>query len=148
MESLQFTPEGHQTQFHFMNKLSPKLKSTNSFNPSIYIRAFSASSPTLTENQTQNLDYPPQIVVPARRRTVKVKASNAQLKENWLASLSYPLPGKTHLLNEEHDLTHKNNGTNWVLGIDPDVSGAVALLKTHDSVSSAQVPCLYLVSLW
>lgn len=30
-------------------------------------------------------------------------------------------------------------GTQWVVGIDPDLSGAIALLKTGDSGSSAQV---------
>ncbi|XP_061341066.1 Holliday junction resolvase MOC1, chloroplastic-like [Gastrolobium bilobum] len=133
MESLHFTQELPQTQIHFMNKLSPKLKPTISFISSIDIRAFCAASPTLTQTQTQNLNQP-QIIVPDRRR--RVKASDAQLKENWLASLSYPIPEKTHLLNEELEL---NEGSKWVLGVDPDVSGAVAILKTHGSVCSAQV---------
>ncbi|RDX62969.1 Holliday junction resolvase MOC1, chloroplastic, partial [Mucuna pruriens] len=148
MESLQFTPQSHQPQpqHHFMNKLSPKFKPTISFSFSIHIRAFcafsssssssSSSSPSPTLTQTQNLSDP-QIIVPDRKR--RVKASDAQFKENWLASLSYPFPEKTHLLNGEHDPTHQNDGSKWVLGIDPDVSGAVALLKTNGSVSSAQV---------
>ncbi|KAK7304890.1 hypothetical protein VNO77_42783 [Canavalia gladiata] len=145
MESLQFPPQTqfHQTQqlHHFMNKLSPKLKSTISLASSIDIRPFcsspSSSSLTLTQAQAQaqaqNLS-PPQIIVPERRRRVKV--SDAQLRENWLASLSYPFPETTDLL---HDPTRINDGSKWVLGIDPDVSGAVALLKTHGSACSAQV---------
>lgn len=139
MESLQFTPHFHQSQFHFMNKLSPKLK------PKISFRAFwvssAHSSPSTILTQTQNLSDPP-ITVPEKKR--RVKASDTQFKENWLASLSYPFPEKTHLLNGEHDPTHQNDGSKWVLGIDPDVSGAVALLKTHGSVCSAQVSCFFL----
>ncbi|XP_027919243.1 Holliday junction resolvase MOC1, chloroplastic-like isoform X2 [Vigna unguiculata] len=134
MESLQFTPHYHQFPIHFTNKLSPKLK------PKIFFRAFSVSSShsvsSSTLTQTQNLSDPP-IVVPEKKRRVKV--SDTQFKENWLASLSYPFPEKTPLLNSEHDPTQQNDGFKWVLGIDPDVSGAVALLKTNGSVCSAQV---------
>uniref|UniRef100_A0A0R0G6W8 YqgF/RNase H-like domain-containing protein n=1 Tax=Glycine max TaxID=3847 RepID=A0A0R0G6W8_SOYBN len=135
MESLHFTPQFRQLQFHFMNKRFPKLKFTIS---SIHFRAFcaSSSSTTTTLTQTQNLSDP-QIIVPGKKR--RVKASDTQFKENWLASLSNPFPEKTHLLNGEHEPTHQNDGSKWVLGIDPDVSGAVALLKTHGSVCSAQV---------
>ncbi|XP_020227297.1 Holliday junction resolvase MOC1, chloroplastic isoform X1 [Cajanus cajan] len=136
MESLQFTPQSHQNQFHFMNKLSPKLKPTISFSSSIHFRAFCGSSPSPTLTQTHDLSDP-QIIVPGKKR--RVKACDTQFKENWLASLTYPFPEKVHLLNGEHDPTHQNDGSKWVLGIDPDVSGAVALLKTHGSVCSAQV---------
>lgn len=141
MESLQFTPQSYQLQFHFMNKLSPKFKATIS---SIHFRTFcdSSSSPSTTLTQTQN-PSDPQIIVPNRKRRVKA-SSDTQFKENWLASLSYPFPEKTHLLSGEHEPTHQNDGSKWVLGIDPDVSGAVALLKTHGSVCSAQVPCFFL----
>lgn len=138
MESLkmQFTPpEFYKTQLHSMNKLSPKLKPTISFTSSINIRAFCAASPTRTRTRTENPNQT-KIIVPDRRR--RVEASNAQLKENWLASLSYPFPGNTHLLNEDEE-EQENEGSKWILGIDPDVSGAVALLKFHDSVCSAQV---------
>ncbi|XP_057433880.1 Holliday junction resolvase MOC1, chloroplastic [Lotus japonicus] len=122
MESLQFKPEFPQNQLHFMNKLHPNLNlnlkpTTISF---IHIRAFCASSSSPIQTKV--------------RRKVKASESDAQLKENWLASLSYP-----NRLNEEQDLTRKNDASEWILGIDPDVSGAVALLKTHDSVCSPQV---------
>jgi hypothetical protein len=130
MESMkmQLTQEIHQTQLHFMNKLSPKFK------PTIDFRSFCASS--LSQTQTQN----PEIIVPVRKSRVLVATSNAKLKENWLASISYSSPGntKSHLLNED-----KIDASKWFLGIDPDVSGAVALLKIHDSVCSAQVPRLF-----
>lgn len=125
MESLkmQLTPEFHQTQLHLMNKFSSKLK------PTIDIRSFCASC----HSHTQNLKNP-EIIVPVRKRR-SVASSNYQLKENWLASISYSTPGNTHLLNED-----KIDSSSWFLGIDPDVSGAVALLKIHDSVCSPQVP--------
>ena len=135
MESLkiQFTPEFHLTQTHFMNKLSSKLK------PIISFRSFCASS----LSQTQN----PEIIVPVRkRRVVSSSSSDAQLKDNWLASISYSSPvNSTHFLSEDQNLTPKIEGSKWFLGIDPDVSGAVALLKMHDSVCSAQV-CTMLLS--
>ncbi|XP_058788336.1 Holliday junction resolvase MOC1, chloroplastic [Vicia villosa] len=124
MESLkmQLTPEFHQTQLHLMNKFSSKLK------PTIDIRSLCASC----HSHTQNLKNP-EIIVPVRKRR-SVASSNDQLKENWLASISYSTPGNTHLLNED-----KIDSSRWFLGIDPDVSGAVALLKIHDSVCSPQV---------
>ncbi|ESW20857.1 hypothetical protein PHAVU_005G020500 [Phaseolus vulgaris] len=134
MESLQFTQQFHQSQFHFMNRVSSKLKPKISFRAFWVSSTHSSSSSILT--QTQNQSDPP-ITVPEKKR--RVKASDTHFKENWLASLSYPFPEKTHLLNGEHDPTHQNDGSKWVLGIDPDVSGAVALLKTHGSVCSAQV---------
>ncbi|XP_054789543.1 Holliday junction resolvase MOC1, chloroplastic-like [Prosopis cineraria] len=72
----------------------------------------------------------------ARRR---VKESDAQLKENWLASLSCPLLEKAHLMDAGVDLNHRNEGSEWVIGVDPDISGAVGLLKYEDSGCSAQV---------
>ncbi|OIW13375.1 hypothetical protein TanjilG_16484 [Lupinus angustifolius] len=145
MESLQFAQEFHQTQFHFMNKLKHTIPLTSS---SFHIKPFSVSSsfssPTIT--QTKTTVNNPQVIVPEKKR--KVKASDAELKHNWLASISCVSPSSTHLLNEEQHqhqhqqeiTTYKNDeGSKWILGIDPDVSGAVALLKTHDSVSSAEV---------
>ncbi|KAK2641006.1 hypothetical protein Ddye_022769 [Dipteronia dyeriana] len=61
------------------------------------------------------------------------KASDAaQLKQNWLDSLSFP---------PLHDLTSTQTDphSNWALGIDPDLSGALAVLKTDHSGCSAQV---------
>ncbi|KAH7677286.1 hypothetical protein IHE45_07G073400 [Dioscorea alata] len=60
------------------------------------------------------------------------KISNLQLKEKWLDSLSVsPLGGDEGVICASEP--------QWVLGVDPDVSGAVALLKPDGSVSSAQV---------
>lgn len=40
-------------------------------------------------------------------------------------------------------------GSNWVIGVDPDVSGALALLKIDESGCSAQViPFFFDVPFW
>ncbi|KAM7523007.1 hypothetical protein LguiA_012909 [Lonicera macranthoides] len=63
----------------------------------------------------------------------KVSCDN-QLKEEWLNSLTYPL------LTKESGSESEEVKSEWVIGIDPDVSGALALLKTDNSgSSSAQV---------
>ncbi|CAN6560332.1 unnamed protein product [Malus baccata var. baccata] len=62
----------------------------------------------------------------------------AQLKHNWLASLSCPFPHAPETL----DSTGTNSDSSWVIGVDPDVSGALALLKADDddpASSSARV---------
>ncbi|KAF9594149.1 hypothetical protein IFM89_028403 [Coptis chinensis] len=69
----------------------------------------------------------------------KAKVSDAELKEKWLASLSCPLPEKVEELGSEVRSNGSGAGLNWVIGIDPDVSGALALLKTDESGCSAQV---------
>ncbi|KAJ6409274.1 hypothetical protein OIU84_008883 [Salix udensis] len=78
------------------------------------------------------------------RNRVKVRekvADAAQLKQNWLDSLTFPLPDdETETTNlGGDDLTRNNVGSSWVMGIDPDVSGALALLKIDESGCSAQV---------
>ncbi|KAJ7960519.1 Holliday junction resolvase MOC1, chloroplastic [Quillaja saponaria] len=134
MEPLQIRAELEQARIIFMSSLSSKLKPTFSFT-SVNLRAFCTSS--LTSNQTQI----PSPVKTVKRNTAraKVKLSDAQLKENWLASLSYPFPEKSQLLKGEGESTHNNEGSDWVIGIDPDISGAVALLKSDELGSSAEV---------
>lgn len=55
------------------------------------------------------------------------------MKEKWLDSLSLPSP--------DDESTRENAESSWVLGIDPDLSGALALVKTDHmgASSSAQV---------
>ncbi|XP_039129018.1 Holliday junction resolvase MOC1, chloroplastic-like [Dioscorea cayenensis subsp. rotundata] len=58
--------------------------------------------------------------------------ASSALKEKWLDSLSMsPLGGDEGVICASEP--------QWVLGVDPDVSAAVALLKPDGSVSSAQV---------
>ena len=62
---------------------------------------------------------------------ISVKASDAELKHNWLASLSCPFP---HITDAE-----KDSNPSLVFGIDPDVSGALALLKGDHSAQVLDV---------
>ncbi|KAI4308213.1 hypothetical protein L6164_031311 [Bauhinia variegata] len=140
MEPLQLTPDCHQARIFYMTSLSSKLKPVISFT-SINFRAFCTSSLALT--QPKNLNHS-QTTIPEKtvqRVTGKsrAKVSNAQLKEDWLASLSYPLPETTQLLNGGENITQNNEGSEWIVGIDPDTSGAVALLKSDELGCSAQV---------
>ncbi|KAH9741784.1 Holliday junction resolvase MOC1 [Citrus sinensis] len=58
----------------------------------------------------------------------------AQMKQNWLDSLTFP---PLHV----HDLTanQTNADSQWALGIDPDLSGALAVLKSDHNGCSAEV---------
>ncbi|XP_062172201.1 Holliday junction resolvase MOC1, chloroplastic-like isoform X2 [Alnus glutinosa] len=136
MESLQIRAHQQPTPAYFMNSLSSKLKPT--FYSSKLKAFFCTSSLTpLTSDQ-------PPILSPRKAKTALsrngvrdrvVKDTAAQLKENWLDSLTCPCPHGSDPLN--------GNGTNaaldWVVGIDPDLNGALALLKSVESGSSAQV---------
>ncbi|XAR60278.1 hypothetical protein NMG60_11033579 [Bertholletia excelsa] len=86
---------------------------------------------TTTPNTPKNL---------SSKGRVRAKDSDAQLKEDWLDSLSCPFPDK--LLRPNGQIVngcHSNSESKWVIGIDPDVSGALAVLKTVDLGHSAEV---------
>nr|GMD24456.1 Holliday junction resolvase MOC1, chloroplastic-like isoform X1 [Ipomoea batatas] len=53
----------------------------------------------------------------------------AELKENWLNAISCPFP-------------HEKPSPEWVIGVDPDVSGALALLKPDQSAQVFDSPHL------
>ncbi|XP_077218113.1 mutS2 isoform X2 [Tasmannia lanceolata] len=68
---------------------------------------------------------------------VRVRVSDSQLKENWLASMSCPFPERAS--SEGNELPTSGYGSvGWVIGVDPDTSGALALLS-DDNPGSAQV---------
>ncbi|XP_058079027.1 Holliday junction resolvase MOC1, chloroplastic isoform X1 [Magnolia sinica] len=71
----------------------------------------------------------------------RLPVSNSQLKEKWLDSLSCPFVERDGDLGIDGVVTPGSDvGPEWVVGIDPDVSGALALLKVDgDSGVSAQV---------
>ncbi|XP_062082288.1 Holliday junction resolvase MOC1, chloroplastic [Humulus lupulus] len=110
------------------------------FSLSSQLRPFSASSPTSAHKiHCLAISLKPISLSKAR---VKVKASEAELKENWLASLSCPLPrdfGTSHGEAREEGSDPRNAGSDWVIGIDPDLSGALAVLKGDDPDCPAQV---------
>lgn len=62
----------------------------------------------------------------------KTKAIDAALmKEKWLESLTLPSP-------EEHVVTQGNTESSYVIGVDPDLSGALALLKFNHLLGSSE----------
>ncbi|XP_065876905.1 Holliday junction resolvase MOC1, chloroplastic-like [Euphorbia lathyris] len=125
----------------FMNSIFPKLKLNFLLNPNSSfsnLKPLCASKPLISSPtfSTQSSSL---------RDRVKVKATVAeatrQLKENWLHSLSCPFPvDQTHISpSDVPDSVVGNVGFRWVIGIDPDASGALAVLKIDDSGCSAQV---------
>ncbi|GLU18918.1 hypothetical protein SLE2022_351940 [Rubroshorea leprosula] len=124
----------------YMNSLSSKVKPFFCFTPSLKLLPFCTHSLSLAfDNNLIQTPKPPATAAAARGSVAKnaVKISDAAaLKEGWLDSLSCPFPDKSRF---EEDTTRSNAGSNWVIGIDPDLSGALALLKTDDSGCSAQV---------
>jgi hypothetical protein len=136
MEALQIRAHQQPTPAYFMNPLSSKLKPT--FSSSKLKALFCTSSLTPLSSEQPPILLPRKAKTTLSRNGVRdrvVKETAAQLKENWLESLTCPFPHESDTLN--------GNGTNatsdWVLGIDPDLNGALALLKSVESSSSAQV---------
>ncbi|XP_040991813.1 uncharacterized protein LOC121238831 isoform X3 [Juglans microcarpa x Juglans regia] len=143
MEALQMRQWQQLNQPYYMNSPSSKLKQSFS---SFKLRAFfcTSSLSPLNSDQAQNLLTQPPILTPRKSRNTlssngvagrAVKFSDAQLKENWLDSLTCPFPNISNPFNGSW--THV--ASDWVLGIDPDIHGALALLKSVESGSSAQV---------
>eukprot|EP00268_Persea_americana_P060725 TRINITY_DN7605_c0_g1_i2.p1 TRINITY_DN7605_c0_g1~~TRINITY_DN7605_c0_g1_i2.p1 ORF type:complete len:266 (+),score=55.37 TRINITY_DN7605_c0_g1_i2:158-955(+) len=73
------------------------------------------------------------------RASVGVRVSGSQLKENWLDSLSCPLMEKGSHLGFDGDEADSAAASECVIGIDPDISGALAVLKGNGVGFSAQV---------
>ncbi|XP_042480031.1 uncharacterized protein LOC122060963 isoform X3 [Macadamia integrifolia] len=139
MESIWIFPSQYlPSPAYSMNTISANFRTKIRFGSSKF-RCFCASSLDLTNNHelVSGRSCPKRKMVDSFR--VRVKVSEAQLKENWLASLSYPfsqMDGQRSINGEEPT---SNVDSQWVIGIDPDLSGALALLKSENSVCSAQV---------
>ena len=137
MEALHIRPQTLSSSPNFMNPISritPKLSlSTPKF------RVFCATS--LNSTNTRDPIPSPTSTDTVLRSSGKarVRVSESQYKENWLASLSCPPADANERQGIRTDSADSNAGTSWVIGIDPDLSGALALLKTDDSGCSAQV---------
>uniref|UniRef100_A0A7N0UEG7 Holliday junction resolvase n=1 Tax=Kalanchoe fedtschenkoi TaxID=63787 RepID=A0A7N0UEG7_KALFE len=112
---------------NFMNPISATLRPTLSFSPS------SSTFRALCVSALDTDLTPPKI---HKRGGLGVKAADAQLKENWLASLSCPSPQPNRLNHEERVAA---GSSNLVIGIDPDLSGALAVLRNDTSGCSAEV---------
>ncbi|XP_038902489.1 Holliday junction resolvase MOC1, chloroplastic [Benincasa hispida] len=142
MESLPFCAHPLQAQSNStMNSLSSKLR------PELHhfrVLCTSSSSPSSSSSSSSSLrspEIPTRTSSSVRKKSsggAKLKIAHTQLKDNWLASLSCPFPlGYDYSANASPgDL---NPASDCVIGVDPDVSGAVALLRTDESISSAQV---------
>ncbi|XP_050236771.1 Holliday junction resolvase MOC1, chloroplastic [Mercurialis annua] len=150
MEMERFSPQTSNTQL--------EMKLLRRFKPSSYsfcnLKPFSTNSASvssilglksITVCSTRISGKPSSSRISGLK--VKDKVSEAefarQLKENWLHSLSCPfnsVNNPTEVSNFNGDLDPGSNvGSNWVIGVDPDLSGALALLKFDDSGCSAQV---------
>lgn len=92
-----------------------------------------------TTSSASSLNRLPKATVPSAAK-VRVSSTDSIVKESWLTALSCPLTRK-----EEPDLdSHSDSGeviigsgSEWIIGVDPDVSGALALLRPDQS------PCGY-----
>lgn len=124
--------------------LSSKFRANASRFLSSHLRVFSASS---SINLGDSIPCRPASRSSGVRDRVRVrvrlgvKASAVELKENWLASLSCPLPRGTYggLNGDQEDSDSANAASDWVIGIDPDTYGAFAVLKGNGPDCSAQV---------
>ncbi|KAJ4848555.1 hypothetical protein Tsubulata_007854 [Turnera subulata] len=135
-----------------MNPLISKLRPTNLSSSLHRLKPLCTltNSPALTSPKTTKK---PSRSSTTNGGTVKTKpfitkgAEAAQLKLDWLESLTCPLPdnGSTEKgLNAggfvgEGDLVRCNAGSSWVVGVDPDTSGALALLNLDGGGCSARV---------
>ncbi|GMP91531.1 hypothetical protein CsSME_00042197 [Camellia sinensis var. sinensis] len=137
MEALQIRRQPLPTDLHLMNSISGKFRATIGLT-SAKLRCFCASSSPNSTSTKQQLTRRKSVLTSNGK--VRANVSDAQLKENWLHSLSCPFPENLFPLNGEVvNVCQSNSDSNWVIGIDPDVSGALALLKTDHLGCSAQV---------
>ncbi|CAL5354020.1 unnamed protein product [Camellia sinensis] len=137
MEALQIRRQPLPTDLHLMNSISGKFRATIGLT-SAKLRCFCASSSPNSTSTKQQLTRRKSVLTSNGK--VRANVSDAQLKENWLHSLSCPFPENLFPLNGEVvNVCQSNLDSNWVIGIDPDVSGALALLKTDHLGCSAQV---------
>ncbi|XVE78982.1 hypothetical protein DITRI_Ditri14bG0021900 [Diplodiscus trichospermus] len=114
------------SQTHSMNSLSSKLKPLLSSK----LVPFFAFPLSLTPNLPLSSSTRRRV---SATNSLKLSANAAALKEGWLDSLSCPSP------DTREDPISTSSDSCWVIGVDPDLSGALALLKTDSSGCSAQV---------
>ncbi|XXG45766.1 hypothetical protein AAC387_Pa02g0757 [Persea americana] len=71
------------------------------------------------------------------RVSVGVRVSNSQLKENWLDSLSCPITEKWSHPGFDGEEADNVAASEYVIGIDSDISGALVVLKGDGMCFSA-----------
>lgn len=136
-------PPNFMTPCHSVQLLKLKPKTLFSSQNLQRFRLFSSAS------TSQHLEIKPSkkvIKIPNGNGNGKPSSSNTLkanleiLKENWLFSLSQPSHFEIDCLGDNERAESINGGSNWVIGVDPDVSGALALLKfDHSGSTSAEV---------
>ncbi|KAG9155681.1 hypothetical protein Leryth_003964 [Lithospermum erythrorhizon] len=103
------------------------------------VSAASCSAAVLSIPAKAILAAEPNEVPTKTKSSTRVKTSKAVsealLKENWLDSLSCPMLSIV-------ERWVKNPDSEWVLGVDPDVSGALAVLRPDRSVEVFDSPHL------
>lgn len=113
------------------SKLKLTLKPKTLLSSSLQFHLFCTSS--------QRLKNPTETTIHASNgKSGTISKANVEvLKEKWLSSLSCPSPlGFNGSVSNEGIV----GGPEWVIGVDPDLSGALALLKFDDlGCTSAQV---------
>ncbi|XP_047939003.1 Holliday junction resolvase MOC1, chloroplastic [Salvia hispanica] len=101
-------------------------------------RLLAASATTTQELETLTI---PEPSTSKKSRAKKVLIDAQQLKLNWLESLSCPRP-QNDAIRPPHDSGPGNADTRWVIGVDPDLSGALAVLKPDNSAQVYDSPHL------
>jgi len=112
--------------------LTLKLKPRTLLSSPLRFRPFCASS--------QRLEKPTEVIQPPNGQPSSIsKATTEVLKENWLSSLSCPSLGMNGSVSN-YGVGRTIRGSEWVIGVDPDVAGALALLKFDNlGCASAEV---------
>ncbi|KVH87582.1 hypothetical protein Ccrd_025139 [Cynara cardunculus var. scolymus] len=139
MDALQFHQHHHRLQISQMS-ITPISFSCN----------LSAATATLCLHSIVSKYFSTSIPKLCTSRSGKIEAisrvSADELKEQWLNSLTcHPLITETGNQIFQHEegcgnggILSRNVDSQFVIGIDPDVSGALAVLKLDDSARSAQ----------
>ncbi|PIN26138.1 hypothetical protein CDL12_01116 [Handroanthus impetiginosus] len=104
----------------------------------LFATASSASAPTtstfdsevVTVSEPSTLNPRPNCGRRGTARSKKVNLDPNQLRLNWLESLSCPLLDNDKN-REDSDCCNTDSG--WVIGVDPDLSGALAVLEPDNS---------------
>ncbi|KAJ0045179.1 hypothetical protein Pint_05507 [Pistacia integerrima] len=119
---------GTQTLLH--SKIYPQLQTHYNYHYTLIVpsklRPISANTYSTFASRRISTGRAPEI------RATKISDA-AQFKQNWLDSLtSPPLQTQTQTLDD----------SKWVMGVDPDLSGALAVLKTDHTVINSGIDIL------
>lgn len=126
METLKTFPKTLTPSNSYMNTISANFRTQLRILSYTTFQSFCSSPINLCNTQEPIIQSKS-----CRTRATKVTVSNSEVNKKWLASLSCPVPENVEELSSEE--TNNGVGLDWVVGIDPDVSGALALLKRDGS---------------